>query len=157
MVNSIVLLVGLLGSDLQARVENTKKPETGRCWWACADSVLGTNMMGTVQLTGVGRDFGAWPEDIRIVCEVHNVTVSPDLTLAQAERLAPTIPVIANVTWGEECHAIVMLDVQTVRVNRKTTQKRVKYYDSNYPKQTRYMPWSKFASLYQTGHTVEKK
>jgi hypothetical protein len=155
----LVLLVSLISvAPLQARVPNNQH---GICYWSCVDSVLGTDLVSTVLLTGIGRDDGADEKAIDVMFEAFEIRKLTALTTAGAEsQVESNIPVIAIMqpwTTTETCHAIVMLDVRTVRTSRKSYQKQLIYYDPNYPKQNRIMSWSAFAAKYRVGHILEKK
>ena len=159
MVNSLVLLVSLIcAAPLEARVPNNAN---GICYWSCVDSVLGTNLVNVVMSTGIGRDDGADEKSIDVLFEAFEIRKLTALTVAGAESQVkanrPVIAICQPWTLAETCHAIVLLEVRTVRVSRRSYQKQVIYFDPNYPSQNRVMSWSVFATKYRVGHILEKK
>lgn len=156
MVNTVVLLVGLLGIDLQYRVPNDDVH--GQCYWACTDSICGTRTMDLSLATGVGLD-GAKPEDIEFMCWVFGIKKLEMLTVQSfEEKVEGGTPVIALMQpWNpqNQCHAIIGLDVQWVRKNR-VLYKRVKYYDPNHV-ENQYMAWDDFVKKFRRGHILEKQ
>jgi hypothetical protein len=159
-----VLVLCLLGGDLTQRVSNENP---GVCWWACADSILGTDLKSESLLTGVGRDDGASKTDIDAVCAKYKLR-SSRIDLAETQRRVSKgkCVIVTHSPWPpckdlkNPAHAVVLLDIKykTVRVNRRqsyTTPVSVVYYDPNVPDKTCVDSWSAFVSTFRFGDVFE--
>lgn len=160
--NALLICLALVGVDLQARVPNE---QPGVCWWACADSILGTKLVTQVQVSGFGRDDGADLNSVSVLCFLNGIEWT-EVGIGHFYKSEPEL-VIATIDpyWGKGggCHAVVVLGIRHRTVWRRsgnrmfeTRVREVVMYDPNEPAVNQVLPWSEFTKIFKCGTLVRK-